>query len=127
MHATHHTDARVWAPRATSVELHRERDGEIERVPMLPDGDGWFVALAALAVDDRYGFVLDDAQHPVPDPRSRRQPDGVHDLSALDDPSAFAWSDEHWTGRQLAGSVIYEVHIGTFTPEGTVRRRHRPP
>ena len=112
-------DARVWAPRATSVELHRERDGETDRMPMAADGDGWFVAPAALAADDRYGFVIDDAQHPVPDPRSRRQPDGVHSLSALDDPATFAWSDQAWTGRQLAGSVIYELHIGTFTPEGT--------
>ena len=112
-------DARVWAPRASVVELHRERAGRVERVPMTAADDGWFVALAALAAEDRYGFVLDDAQHPLPDPRSRRQPDGVHDLSALDDPAAFAWSDQSWTGRQLAGSVVYELHIGTFTPEGT--------
>nr|WP_293170656.1 malto-oligosyltrehalose trehalohydrolase [Microcella sp.] len=118
-HTTHHVDARVWAPRAMSVELHREREGETQRVPMVPDGGGWFVALAALAAADRYGFVLDDAQHPVPDPRSRRQPEGVHALSALDDPSEFSWSDDSWTGRQLAGSVLYELHIGTFTPQGT--------
>jgi maltooligosyltrehalose trehalohydrolase len=113
-------DARVWAPRATTVELHRERAGGVERLPMLATHDGWFVAAGALQGDDRYGFVLDDAQQPLPDPRSRRQPDGVHDLSALDDPGAFPWSDERWTGRQLAGSVIYELHIGTFTPQGTL-------
>ena len=56
----------------------------------------------------------------VPDPRSRRQPHGVHERSRTFDPAAHAWSDEQWTGRQLAGSVIYELHVGTFTPEGTL-------
>jgi len=119
MSTRHHVDSRVWAPRARSVGLHRERDGATERLPMVASGEGWYVALAALAEGDRYGFVLDDAEHPVPDPRSRRQPDGVHGLSAIDDPSAFTWTDVAWTGRQLAGSVLYELHVGTFTPEGT--------
>ena len=56
----------------------------------------------------------------MPDPRSRRQPAGVHERSRTFDPTAFAWSDDRWTGRQLAGSVIYELHLGTFTPEGTL-------
>ena len=113
----HH--ARVWAPNASRADLHRERAAVVERLPMQSVGGGWFAAIAALNADDRYGFVLDDAEHPVPDPRSRRQPDGVHGLSALDDPSAFDWTDHAWTGRQLAGAVLYELHIGTFTPEGT--------
>ena len=56
----------------------------------------------------------------MPDPRSRRQPAGVHERSRTFDPAAFEWSDDRWTGRQLAGSVIYELHLGTFTPEGTL-------
>ena len=68
-----------------------------------------------------YGYLLDDAETPRPDPRSRRQPDGVHGLSrASFDPAAHEWHDDGWTGRQLAGGVIYELHIGTFTPEGTL-------
>ena len=57
---------------------------------------------------------------PLPDPRSRRQPDGVHALSRTFDPARFSWTDHRWTGRQLAGSCIYELHVGTFTPEGTL-------
>ncbi|UYN82992.1 MAG: malto-oligosyltrehalose trehalohydrolase [Microcella sp.] len=117
---THHVDARVWAPHAETVELHRERGADAERVPMAATGGGWFTALAALESDDRYGFVLDDSVHPLPDPRSRRQPDGVHGLSALDDANTHDWADQHWRGRQLAGAVIYELHIGTFTPGGTL-------
>ena len=113
-------DARVWAPNASTVELHRERGGVTQRVPMTSTGGGWFAAIAALDAADRYGFLLDGAGHPVPDPRSRRQPDGVHGLSALDDPTAFGWTDQSWTGRQLAGAVLYELHIGTFTPLGTL-------
>lgn len=113
------TDARVWAPRAEEVALHRVRAGSAERVAMTRvDGD-WWVAIGALADGDRYGFLLDGDEHPLPDPRSRRQPDGVHGLSALDDPAAYDWLDEGWRGRQLAGSVIYELHVGTFSPEGT--------
>ncbi len=67
-----------------------------------------------------YGYLIDDSEDPLPDPRSRRQPHGVHSRSRTFDPDAFAWSDAAWTGRQLAGSVIYELHLGTFTPEGTL-------
>ncbi len=67
-----------------------------------------------------YGYLLDDSEQVLPDPRSRRQPRGVHERSRTFDPDAFAWTDDQWTGRQLAGSVVYELHIGTFTPEGTL-------
>ncbi|PPF85271.1 malto-oligosyltrehalose trehalohydrolase [Subtercola sp. Z020] len=62
---------------------------------------------------------IDDEQV-LPDPRSRRQPSGVHGLSRTYDPSTFVWSDQAWKGRQLAGGEIYELHLGTFTPEGTL-------
>jgi maltooligosyltrehalose trehalohydrolase len=67
-----------------------------------------------------YGYLIDDADAPVPDPRSRRQPAGVHQRSRTLRPRDFTWTDSAWTGRQLAGSVIYELHVGTFTPEGTL-------
>jgi maltooligosyltrehalose trehalohydrolase len=67
----------------------------------------------------RYGYLLDDDDRPLPDPRSRRQPEGVHERSATFDPTAHEWRDQDWTGRQLAGATIYELHVGTFTPEGT--------
>lgn len=68
-----------------------------------------------------YGYLLDDDEQPCPDPRSRRQPHGVHGLSRTDDAAVHVWRDRLWTGRRLAGGVIYELHLGTFTPEGTLR------
>jgi len=108
----------VWAPKASSVRL--SLDGEVH--PMTADDGGWFRAPSGLdeGAGHRYGFLLDDAEQPLPDPRSRRQPDGVHGLSETVDLDAFAWTDRDWTGRQLAGSVVYELHLGTFTPEGTL-------
>jgi maltooligosyltrehalose trehalohydrolase len=106
----------VWAPRASRMRL-RHAGGDLE---LHPGGEGWWRADAPLADGDRYGFVLDDGDAVRPDPRSRRQPDGVHDLSAWFDADAYEWNDDAWTGRQLAGGVVYELHIGTFTPEGTL-------
>ncbi len=121
----------VWAPRAERVRLRRPGHDDIDLTPTATAtptptstaparAAGWWHTDLALAHGDEYGFVLDDADHARPDPRSRRQPRGVHDLSAHDDPAAHTWTDQHWTGRQLAGGLIYELHIGTFTPEGTL-------
>ncbi|WP_210480914.1 malto-oligosyltrehalose trehalohydrolase [Naasia sp. SYSU D00948] len=107
----------VWAPRAEKVTLLL--DGE--RHPMTQAGDGWYtVHIEADGAEHDYGYLLGDGEIPRPDPRSRRQPKGVHELSRTFDPSAHTWGDSSWTGRQLAGGVIYELHIGTFTPEGTL-------
>ena len=106
----------VWAPRANtlSVEIAGVRH------PMSEVGDGWWAATVAPDADAPYGFVVDDDETAVPDPRSRRQPEGVHGMSVPFDATTFAWTDAGWTGRQLAGGVIYELHIGTFTPDGTL-------
>jgi maltooligosyltrehalose trehalohydrolase len=66
-----------------------------------------------------YAFLLDDSRTPLPDPASRWQPYGVHGPSRRYDHAAFEWSDSTWPGRSLAGAVIYELHVGTFTPGGT--------
>ena len=68
---------------------------------------------------DRYAFLMDDDETPYPDPRSLRQADGVHGLSELYDHSNFEWHDQLWRGSPKAGSILYELHIGTFTYEGT--------
>ncbi len=107
----------VWAPRAERVRLVRSD----EVVTMAAGADGWWSVDGGPVADaTRYGFLLDDDDQPLPDPRSRRQPDGVHGLSATFDASRHQWGDGGWTGRQLAGALIYELHVGTFTPEGTL-------
>lgn len=111
----------VWAPAAGRVDV--EAGGA--RYPMEPRSpdpgpSGWWEAVVPDASHGTdYGFVLDGADEVLPDPRSPWQPDGVHGQSRVYDHGRFAWSDRHWHGRPLAGSVLYEMHVGTFTPEGT--------
>ncbi|MFJ4501727.1 malto-oligosyltrehalose trehalohydrolase [Streptomyces sp. NPDC088864] len=105
----------VWAPDAESAVLRLAGDP----LPMEPDPErpGWWTREADAADGDRYGFALDGG--PVrPDPRSRRQPDGPDGESAVVDHDAYAWRSD-WAGRGLPGAVLYELHIGTFTAEGT--------
>ncbi len=110
---------RVWAPLARRVTVVLE-DGpgapaEIELVP----GAGYFSGIVeGAAAGTRYRFRLDE-RGPFPDPASRFQPDGPHGCSEVVDASAFRWPDSHWPGVTLPGQVIYEMHIGTFTEEGT--------
>ena len=93
--------------------------GMMEDIPMQPDGED-FVAAVPASAGDRYLYLLDDGLA-VPDPVSRLLPDGVHGPTEIVDPKAFHWSDrtEHWPGLDLRDYVIYELHVGTFTPEGT--------
>ncbi|BBX07687.1 malto-oligosyltrehalose trehalohydrolase [Mycolicibacterium aichiense] len=105
----------VWAPLPEQMRL--DLDGQLH--DMTVDDGGWWRADVDAAADARYGFVLDDDPTVLPDPRSARQPDGVHERSQLWDPSSAQWSDTHWAGRSIEGAVIYELHTGTFTPEGT--------
>ncbi|MGY1633449.1 malto-oligosyltrehalose trehalohydrolase [Geodermatophilus sp. SYSU D01186] len=106
----------VWAPLPKRVRL--QVDGAVH--DMRRDDDGWWRAVVEAAPEADYGFLLDEDGTPRPDPRSRRQPDGVHGLSRRFDPAAYGWGDSAWTGRPLAGGVVYEMHVGTFTPEGTL-------
>ncbi|WP_223199210.1 malto-oligosyltrehalose trehalohydrolase [Solihabitans fulvus] len=106
----------VWAPERTRV-LVRLDSGDH---PMSRDDGGWWHASLPDAPGDvDYAFLLDDDPTPLPDPRSARQPNGVHGPSRRYDHAAFEWSDHGWTGRALPGSVVYELHIGTFTEAGT--------
>ena len=104
----------VWAPIPERVELALEG----ERRPMTRDDLGWWTADVALPPGTDYGFVL-DGEGPFPDPRSPWQPRGVHGLSRTDDPAGSTWTDEGFAAPPLAEAVIYELHVGTFTAEGT--------
>ncbi|WP_405887480.1 malto-oligosyltrehalose trehalohydrolase [Streptomyces longwoodensis] len=106
----------VWAPQAERVTL--QCDGVTRALERDPEREGWWVGEADATDGSRYGFAVDDG--PVrPDPRSRRQPDGPDGLSAVVDQGRYAWRAE-WSGRPLAGAVLYELHVGTYTPEGTL-------
>ncbi|TDB69949.1 malto-oligosyltrehalose trehalohydrolase [Micromonospora sp. KC723] len=111
------TEFTVWAPEAARVRLRLPGAADRE---MRPGPGGWWrVEVPGAGPGTDYAFLLGDDDRPLPDPRSAWQPDGVHGPSRLYDHSAFAWTDQTWTGRQLPGSILYELHIGTFTPEGT--------
>jgi maltooligosyltrehalose trehalohydrolase len=103
----------VWAPNASRV---RAVTGGAEHELTAGD-DGWWSA--ELPPDADYAYLLDDAETPVPDPRSVWQPAGVHGPSRRYDHERFAWTDAGWTGRALPGAIVYELHVGTFTPDGT--------
>ncbi|MCU1431564.1 MAG: malto-oligosyltrehalose trehalohydrolase [Actinotalea sp.] len=109
---------RVWAPDATTVGLHLPgRAGE--PVPMQRAGGGWWTAPEPLESGTDYAFVLDGGD-PRPDPRSPWQPHGVHGPSRTYDTTSYDWSDGDWLGRDVRGSVVYELHVGTFTEAGTL-------
>jgi len=110
----------VWAPgaRAVALAVHDERRAMSVGGPGSQEG-WWTLDAADLRHGDRYAFVLDGSRDELPDPRSRWQPDGVHARSAVYDDSAFEWIDAGWRGVPLPGAVLYELHVGTFTPEGS--------
>ncbi|MFE2042891.1 malto-oligosyltrehalose trehalohydrolase [Streptomyces sp. NPDC059477] len=106
----------VWAPQAERVTL--ECEGRSRAMERDPGRAGWWTGEAEAVDGTRYGFALDDG--PVrPDPRSRRQPDGPDGLSAVVDQARHTWH-ARWPGRPLPGAVLYELHVGTYTPEGTL-------
>ncbi|MCW0212329.1 MAG: malto-oligosyltrehalose trehalohydrolase [Pseudonocardia sp.] len=106
----------VWAPEKDRVRV--VVDGEpfgMERAA----GGWWRTEVEDNGPGSAYAFLIDDDETPLPDPRSLWQPNGVHSASRRYDQDTFWWTDQAWTGRTLAGSVLYECHIGTFTDEGT--------
>lgn len=112
------THFRVWAPRHKTVGVVFENS---KYVALSPEQNGYFSGLAGGATGDlRYKYQLED-EEAYPDPASRFQPDGPHGFSQIVDPAAFEWSDGKWKGLRLAGQVIYELHVGTFTQQGSWR------
>jgi maltooligosyltrehalose trehalohydrolase len=108
---------RVWAPKASRVAVHVVSPHD-RSVALMPESRGYFAAdVDGVEPGYRYLYRLDDRLE-RPDPASRHQPDGVHEASCVLDPR-FAWSDRAWRGLPLNRYVIYELHVGTFTPEGT--------
>ncbi|HEV2887720.1 MAG TPA: malto-oligosyltrehalose trehalohydrolase [Jatrophihabitans sp.] len=111
----------MWAPQASRVRAVIGTGGDrIEELVPDPTRPGWWQLEAELVPGTRYGYLLDDDDTPLPDPRSQRLPDGVHGLTEVYDDSAHRWQDGSWAGRQLPGAVIYEMHVGTFTPGATL-------
>ncbi len=111
----------LWAPAADAVDLVIEAPGEARRIPLGPQGEGWFgVRVAGAAAGTRYRFAI-DGKISVPDPASRFQPDDVHGASEVVDPAAFDWADGDWLGLPWEHAVLYELHVGAFTPQGTFR------
>src|SRR5947208_677497 len=121
---------RVWAPRRRSVAVVLEGEGSrpFDRTKtaasenalhLQPEGGGyWSTFVPSAIAGTLYRFRLDGREELLPDPASRFQPQGVHGPSQVIDPTRFKWTDSAWPGVARAGQVIYEMHIGTFTPEG---------
>jgi maltooligosyltrehalose trehalohydrolase len=110
---------RLWAPAAKSVELMLYDEAEPRVLAMTAQGEGWFELTTELArAGSQYRYRIDGA-HEVPDPASRCNTQDVFGPSVVIDPEKFEWGDDAWRGRPWHEAVIYELHIGTFTPEGT--------
>ena len=108
---------RVWAPTVSCVSL--KLAGGVQETLMDSEEKGYFtISVNGLEPGTRY-FYLMDGNQPRPDPVSRSQPEGVHGPSEIIDPGAFQWEDYYWKGIPLGEMIIYEIHTGTFTPEGT--------
>jgi maltooligosyltrehalose trehalohydrolase len=111
-------DVRIWAPACRSLDVVRDAD-RTSAAGLCRCPDGFFTGtLTGLAPGDRYWLRL-DGDRLRPDPTSRWQPEGPHGPSAIVDPSSFKWTDADWAGVRPEGQVLYELHVGTFTPEGT--------
>jgi malto-oligosyltrehalose trehalohydrolase len=110
---------RLWAPSAQRVDLSLVSVPESTLVPMQALADGWYeCSVREARAGSRYAFRIDGGLL-VPDPASRFNPDDVHGPSAVIDSASYAWRDGQWHGRPWHEAVVYEMHVGTFTPQGT--------
>src|SRR5947209_18276 len=114
---------RIWAPKAQDVDLVLEESAKKEAKrtfhPLEREDNGYFSGVANVGAGGLYRFRVNKAEHFHPDPASRFQPHGPHGSSCVVDPTQFAWTDSKWRGVKMKGQIIYEMHIGTFTKEGT--------
>ena len=119
------THFRVWAPKAQRIDVVLEDSAEknANRTfhPLACEDGGYFSGVARASAGSLYRFRVNNAVHFHPDPASRFQPHGPHGPSQVVDPTRFQWTDSEWPGVKLKGQIIYEMHIGTFTAEGTWR------
>lgn len=107
---------RIWAPKRKHARVVLDN----RSFPLKPEEHGYFSGTVASArAGSLYRFQLDNDDTLYPDPESRFQPEGPHGPSQIVNPASFKWSDERWPGVSSEGHVLYEMHIGTFTPEGT--------
>ena len=117
------THFRVWAPKAQCVDLVLEesasKNSKRKFLALDTEDRGYFSGVAGIGAGARYWFRVNDNLYP--DPASRFQPDGPHGPSCIVDPGQFRWTDSKWPGVMTKGQIIYEMHIGTFTKEGTWR------
>ncbi|ABA58153.1 malto-oligosyltrehalose trehalohydrolase [Nitrosococcus oceani] len=112
---------RLWAPAAKQVELCLEDTLEVVPLAMTPKEEGWFeLETKEAGPGSLYCYQINGGMR-VPDPASRFQPQDIHGPSEVVDPATFKWQEEGWNGRPWEEAVIYEIHVGTFTPEGTFR------
>jgi maltooligosyltrehalose trehalohydrolase len=106
----------LWAPKASSVAVQfKDRQ---RALPMSRGDEGWFELTTEARAGAQYSFKIDDKQL-VPDPASRFQPSGVHGPSEVIDPFAYDWQHSSWKGRPWDEAIVYELHVGTFSPHGT--------
>jgi len=122
------THFRVWAPKANRLDLVLEGQWGDRATKVAPayqelaaEPGGYFSGSADVSSGALYRFRVNEAKDFHPDPASRFQPDGPHGSSQVINPTAFKWTDKDRPGVKLKGQIIYEMHIGTFTPEGTWR------
>ena len=107
------TDFRVWAPVAATVSVVLASG---QRFALHNEGNGYYRGTAEAMPGTRYQFQVGTDERLYPDPASRYQPEGPHGPSEIVDPSRFQWTDDAWRGVSLPGQVLYELHVGTFTP-----------
>jgi maltooligosyltrehalose trehalohydrolase len=119
------THFRIWAPKAKRIDVVLEKSAAKESPrtfhSLTPEDAGYFSGSVAVGAGSCYRFRVDNSEHFYPDPASRFQPQGPHGSSSIVDPASFKWSDTEWRGLKLKGQIIYEMHVGTFTREGTWR------